>query len=142
MRPDEPQAEEEVFHWMILICGIVYVSSIKYSEVSSHNCKEQILKAIDSVLNSQPLTTDSSLLHYLMAFLYSFLHSSKQSILSSFFSFILIPSSLSTHSSHIFHSFSCSSNHFLSQSILFYSVSISLPLLHKIQTQFTSCHIS
>ena len=32
MRPEEPQAEEEVFHWMLLVSGIMYVSSIKYCE--------------------------------------------------------------------------------------------------------------
>ena len=52
--------------------------------------------------------------------------------------FILIRSSLSTYSSHFIHSFSCSPYLLLSQSILFHSLSISFPLLHQIQTQFTS----
>ena len=138
MRPEEPQAEEEVFHWMILVSGVLYVSSIKYCEADSQYCEEQVQKGIDIVLKSQRLTAESSLVIYLIAFLYSFLHSSRQSILSSFSRFIFIPSSLSTHASYFIHSFSCSPYDFVSQSILFHSLSISLPLLHQIQTQFTS----
>lgn len=93
MRPEEPQAEEEVFHWMLLVSGIMYVSSIKYCESDRQYCEEQVQKGIDIVLNSQRLTTESSLVVYLTAFLYSFLHSSRQSILSSFlysFSFVVL----------------------------------------------------
>ena len=67
---------------MVFVSGVMYVSSLKYCEADRQKCDEQVQKGINVVVKSQQLTAESTLLTYLTAFLYSFLHSSRQSVLS------------------------------------------------------------